>query len=446
MSRAVRRLTPFEASFALPWHRKEENVLPMNCYVAVRLCLDDRFVARFEQETIRAVQKVQERHPLLRMTIGREQNRDKNSLGFLALFETEEPIDVEFRPSPLDTATLEKASAECLAWKDTRQGTPLCRVLVLRSGNEAVIFFAMSHAIFDGRSTQIIAQEFLALLNGSDAALPDIDEETEHMSFRDIMNAENIRPVDGFKDHAMRVMSARPEDARLTGYHALIENQQETGSLLVSLSQSETEMLAHLSRKAGVSLNSYACAAWVRTIASDPRFNVRADGTQFLLFVADARRSLPPKYSHTLAQIMGPGFATVDLKQTLVGQCTHIDRTVRETVANNWHFLPTTRNFTEADDPIRWATAPIKDLSSTFPKANAALSNLGRIDFETASIFIVERVWLAGGLYPDGNLVCQAASTNGVCTFTIQYVVPAHSKDDAGRLADRFVSELGIRR
>jgi hypothetical protein len=54
----------------------------------------------------------------------------------------------------------------------------------------------------------------------------------------------------------------------------------------------------------GVTFNALACAAWARTVASDQRYNVRADGSQFLAFVADALAALPVKYANTLAQIM----------------------------------------------------------------------------------------------------------------------------------------------
>lgn len=440
----VRRLTAFEASFALPWHRDVGDVLPMNCYVAVRLKIDPSLADTFDARAQEAVLEVQKRHPLLRMSIGREPSADGQELGFLALYKTDVSLKLEIRPSQLDTATLEQVSAECLGWIDTRSRAPLCKIIALKNGDTCVIYFTMSHAIFDGRSSQIIAEEFLELLADPNAPLAEVDEATEGMSFKDIMVIEDVTPAGGFMDHVTQVMAARPEEARLAGESSKIEVQQGTGSLLVELNAKETAFCAARAKEMGVTFNSLACAAWARTVPSDPRFNVHEDGTQFLLFVADARRALPPKYASTLAQIMGPGFATVNLAKPPDDQCAYIEKIIKTTVANNWHFLPTTRDQNDSDDPTRWATAPIGELSTTFPKANAALSNLGRLAFAETSAFQVERTWLAGGLYPDSNLVCQAATTAGVCTFTIQYVMPAHSKADAKKLAKTFKRELGL--
>jgi hypothetical protein len=66
----VRKLTPFEASFALPWHR-DDGVLPMNCYIAVRLTASQILHNSFKVKAQQAALSVQKRHPLLGMSIGR---------------------------------------------------------------------------------------------------------------------------------------------------------------------------------------------------------------------------------------------------------------------------------------------------------------------------------------------------------------------------------------
>ncbi|MFT5518985.1 MAG: hypothetical protein ACI9RI_001255 [Oceanospirillaceae bacterium] len=72
------------------------------------------------------------------------------------------------------------------------------------------------------------------------------------------------------------------------------------------------------------------------------------------------------------------------------------------------------------------------------------MSNLGLIAFVKTDEFTIQRTWLAGGLYPNGNLIRQASSTAGVCTFTIQYVQPAHNVSHAERLASTFKHEMGL--
>jgi hypothetical protein len=268
-------------------------------------------------------------------------------------------------------------SSESLNWKDTRPGAAMCKIIALQREKEYVLYFAMTHAMFDGRSAQIIADEFLKLLADPNAILPTIDENTEGMSFKDIMDAENIQPANGFMDYVRSVMGARPVDGQLTGNHTKIEVQNRTGSLLVEFSAHETQLCVTKAKNMGVTFNALACAAWARTVASDQRYNVRAEGSQFLAFVVDARAALTLKYANTLAQIMGPGFATVDLTKSLADQCIHIAATVKMVIGNNWHFIPTNRGVNDGDNPTRWATAPIGELSTSFARVNATMSNLG---------------------------------------------------------------------
>ena len=191
MKTLVRKLTPFEASFGLPWHR-DDGVLPMNCYIAVKLTASQELTNNFKARAQQAALSVQRRHPLLGMSIGRSVPLAPQKHGFLALFKTDSSIQVEVRPSILDKITLEAVSSECLDWKDTRPGAPTCKIIALQHGSTYVLYFAMTHAIFDGRSAQIITDEFLKLLANPEALLPTIDEATESMSLLKMLACHTV--------------------------------------------------------------------------------------------------------------------------------------------------------------------------------------------------------------------------------------------------------------
>ena len=54
----------------------------------------------------------------------------------------------------------------------------------------------------------------------------------------------------------------------------------------------------------------------------------------------------------------------------------------------------------------------------------------------------VERCWSAGGAYPDVNMICQCATAGGVCSFSAQFVTPAHDLAAAKALMDAFEARI----
>ena len=64
------------------------------------------------------------------------------------------------------------------------------------------------------------------------------------------------------------------------------------------------------------------------------------------------------------------------------------------------------------------------------------------MEFAPAEGLAVSRSWLSGGAYPDVNLICDCATTAGVCTISVQFVTPAHSRSDAESFVAAFKSQL----
>ena len=132
----------------------------MNCYIAVRLTASQILHNSFKVKAQQAALLVQQRHPLLGMSIDRLAPPPTQQPGALALYKSNTPIDIEIRSSLLDKAWLEAVSSECLNWKDTRPGAAMCKIIALQREKEYVLYFAMTHAMFDGRSHKLSLTNF----------------------------------------------------------------------------------------------------------------------------------------------------------------------------------------------------------------------------------------------------------------------------------------------
>lgn len=441
----VRELTPLESSFALPWHRAtEEGVLPMNVVIGVECTLSEAIVSRFDS----TASILQRRHPLLRCSIGRGRVPDGDTLGALSLFDTDSPLTVEVRSaSSLSMGTLESVQAECLNWKDPVPGALLARILAIRDESNSgawAIYFVLSHAVFDGRSKQIVASEFFALLSNPQAVLPELDEATERMSFAEMLAAENVAPQDGMMDFWGGYFKARGglKDAKLSGPSAAIAAQTATVSLLIALDATQTTGIVHKAKAQCVTVNSLLMYEWTTTVAGYAPFAVPAGIDLAAGGPMDARTSLGARYEHTLSNLFGPAGVVLASGASPEEHLRTIDSDMKKIKQNNWHVSAFSRPKSEKDMPGRWATAPLEELVTSFPNLASGFSNLGRMEFVQAEGVAVQRCWSAGGAYPDVNMICQCVTTAGVCTFSIQFVTPAHSRVDAETLVATFKARL----
>jgi len=438
----LRELTAFEGTFALPWHREEgakDNTLPMNVFVATDVKLSEGTSSRFA-ETAR---NMQARHPLLGCSIGRATPPEGETLGPLALFETGVEIPIDVRSSSLSVDELEVANAECLNWVDTRPNAPLAKILALRGPDERwVLYFLMTHVLFDGRSAQTFASEFLQLLADPADALPPFDPALERLTLRDMLAAENIKSEDGFGAYAGEVFSKRAK-AGLSGTDAAFEAQTGSASLFISLDADQTAALVSSAKSSGTSINTVLLAAWARATAAYAPFGMPVDATGMVCGgPIDIRPALGEKYARALSQIFGPSFMMLPLNKSHAEQHAHIDDVFKKFKATLWHATPFAREKSEKDAPTRWAESPLAELCTSFPNEACSFSNLGRVEYASSDSVTVTRTWLCGGAYPDINLICHCATTAGVCTLTIQYVTPAHNQYDVKMLGGRFVEEL----
>ena len=442
MGKRVRELTPLEASFALPWHRPaEENPLPMNAVLGVQCILSEALVARFDS----VASMVQQRHPLLRCSIGRGEAPDGEELGPLAIFETDTPLKVEVRGAEtLKTEALEGIQAECLNWKDTSPGALLAKIVAIQDASKPgawVIYFALCHAMLDGRSKQIVATEFFALLGDPEGTLPEMDAATERMTFAEMLADADVKPADGMGAYFGAYFKARAglKDAKLTGPSAAIAAQTATMSLLHGLDATATTAVVKKAKSLGVTVNTLLAYEWTTTVAAHGRFNVPAGVDLTVGGPMDARSSLGLKYSHTLSNLFGPAGAVLASGASAEEHMNEISSKYKEIRAKNWHVAPFSRpKDRDKDKPDRWASAPLEEVCSSFPNSCCGFSNLGRVEFARAEGLTIERSWSAGGAYPDVNLICMCVTTAGVCTFSFQFVTPAHSRADAERLVAAF--------
>ena len=440
MATAMRELTAFEGTFALPWHRKEEKALPMNVFVAAEVKMGEGTSDRF----VEAAKKVQARHPLLGCSIGRAPPAGGEALGALALLETGVEIPVEVRKSSLSVAELEAANAECLNWVDTAPNAPVAKVLALQGADERwVLYFLMTHVLFDGRSAQTFASEFLELLAEPAAALPPFDPALERLTLRAMIDAEGVKSEDGFGAYAGEVFSKRA-NAGLSGADADFEAQTGTASLFIPLDADQTAALVASAKSSGTSVNTVLLAAWARATAAYAPFRMPADATGMVCGgPIDVRPALGDKYARALSQIFGPLFMMMPLDKPHAEQYAHIDAVFKKFKETLWHATPFAREKGEKDAPKRWADTPLAELCTSFPKEACSFSNLGRIEYPSSDRLPVVRTWLCGGAYPDINMICHGATTAGVCTLTIQYVTPAHKREDIEALALAFKKEFG---
>lgn len=472
----IRELTAVEASFAMPWHRvgtaDEGKVLPMNVVIGCRCTVaEDKATPEKLQAAVAAVAA---RHPLLGCSIRRTedgsdsanasssqeeasdqgQSERQQPLGALALFADATPVQVEIRQIPLQdggdavnaTDIIERLNEECLCWIDTRPRAPLARVIAAQDTSDPTqfcFFFCTTHVMFDGRSTQIFASEFLALIAEPAAELAATDGSLEHLTFRQMLQAEGVTPADGFMDYVGPLMPHMGQRGHIQGDHAAFDAQTSTGCKMITLDSAETAALVAEAKTRGVTVNTVALTAWCRVVSTYAPWAVEGATHQIGGLPIDARRVLGPKFANTMSQIFGGSFLALPLDASLAEQQAHVDATVKLFVEKRWHVGSFSREKGPKDAAQRWATLPLNELITSFPKATASFSNLGRLRFDIpGDVVTVQRAWLAGGAYPDISLICHAATIAGVCTFCIQYVKPAHSVEGADQLAAAFRAEL----
>lgn len=275
------------------------------------------------------------------------------------------------------------------------------------------------------------------------AALPPLDPAVERLTLRDMLAAECVQSKDGFGAYAGGVFSKRAK-AGLSGADAAFEAQTGSASLFISLDADETAALVGAAKSRGTSTNTVLLAAWARATAAYVPFGMPAGATGMVCGgPIDVRPALGDKYKSALSQIFGPAFMIVPLDKPHAEQHAHIDAVFKQFKSTLWHAGPFAREKNEKDAPKRWAESPLAELCTSFPKEACSFSNLGRIVFPPSDSLTVARTWLCGGAYPDINMICHCATTSGVCTLTIQYVTPAHKREDIEALALAFKSEFG---
>eukprot|EP00040_Diaphanoeca_grandis_P020521 m.109152 g.109152 ORF g.109152 m.109152 type:complete len:449 (-) comp27933_c0_seq1:263-1609(-) len=444
----VRDLSAVEATFALPWHRPEEKVVPNNIVLGFFL---SHAPNQLRAEAQQVVNIIQQRHPMLRCGIRRNtpSKCPNDSLGRLAFFKTDKPIEIMFRECVslhVDSPIIQDTHVELLNFTDFGAG-PLARFVILESQRlpHSVVFIHACHAGLDGRSCEIIAKEFVSLLVDIRTKLPSVVETHELKSLKEMMVEENVLPCDGYEEHTNLVMSKRPNDAGIKGELGDPDKQLGYGSLMLLLSSENTTKLINLAKSHGVKPNTIVSVAWANTVAQYTEFHIPNGSSMFVVNVHDARNAFGRDYASTLSTWMGPGFVSIPTDVPVQAQYALLQKQVETNATNQWYFNPATREMhAEWDAPTRWATAPMHVLSYYFRKESAAYSNLGKIVFRSSDTINVERVWLVGGVFPDSNLILQNAVTNDVSTLSIQYLRPAHSSENIQLMATSFLDRMGI--